>query len=246
MKLKGKVAIITGSSRGIGRAIANTFAKEGAKVVVNYNKSEEQAKKVVESIEKSGSKAISVKCDVSKENEVKEMFNKTIDKFGKIDILVNCAGIVYDVPLFEKTVEQWDETFGINLKGMFLCSKYASKYLKKEKSGIIINIASNNGTQLSFPESADYDASKAGVISFTKALAEELSPKIRVNAIAPGWIDTDMNKDLPSDMVEEEKKKTFLKRFGKPEEIASVALFLATGDSSFMTGSVVTVDGGYK
>ncbi len=246
MRLKDKVALITGSSRGIGKAIALLFAKEGAKIVVIHNKSEEQADQVVKDIDKLGSKALSIKCDVSNEDDVKRMTKKTIDTFGKIDILVNCAGIVFDVPLFEKTVEQWDKTFGVNLKGIFLCSKYASEHLKKQESGIIINIASNNGIQLSFPESADYDASKAGVVSFTKALSEELAPKIRVNVIAPGWIDTDMNKDLPDDLIREEKQKTFMKRFGKPEEVASVALFLSTNDSSFMTGSIITVDGGYK
>jgi 3-oxoacyl-[acyl-carrier protein] reductase len=246
MKLKNKVALVTGSSRGIGRATALLFAKEGAKIIVNCSKSEDKAKKVVEEIKKLGSDAISLKCDVSQEQEVKGMMAEAIKKFGKIDILVNNAGIVYDIPLFEKTVEQWDKTLGVNLKGVFLCSKYASENMKKNGSGTIINISSSNGLNTTSPESADYDASKAAVINLTKSLAEELAPNIRVNAIAPGWVDTEMNKDLPKDFIKEERKKTFMKRFADPKEIANVALFLASEEASFMTGSNVLVDGGYK
>lgn len=246
MKLKDKVALITGSSRGIGRATALLFAKEGAKIIVNYRNSEVKATKLIEEIKKAGSDAIAIKCDVSQENEVKNMVEKAIDTFGKIDILVNNAGIVYDVPLFEKTTEQWKETLGINLIGVFLCSKYVSKHMKKLPSGTIINISSTNGINTISPESADYDASKSGVISLTKNLAKELAPKIRVNCIAPGWIDTDINKNLPKDFIKEETDRILIKRFGKPEEIAAVALFLASSDASFMNGSIVTVDGGYE
>ena len=129
---------------------------------------------------------------------------------------------------------------------MFLCAKYAALAMKKNKSGAIVNIASNNGLTTNSPESADYDASKAGVISLTKNLAEELAPKIRVNCIAPGWVDTEMNKDLPKDFVQKEMKRTFVQRFAKPEEIANVALFLASDDAGFMTGSIIVADGGYK
>ncbi len=244
MKFKNMVVIVTGSSRGIGKAIALSFADEGANVVVNYNKSKDKAKEVVDEIVKKGSKAFAVKCDVSNETEVKKMINETVNKFGKIDILVNNAGIVFDIPLFEKTVEQWKRTLDTNLVGVFLCSKYASKHMTKK--GNIINISSTNGINSYSPDSADYDASKSGVISLTKTMAEELAPEVRVNCIAPGWIDTDINKDLPKDFIKEEKDKIHLKRFGKPEEIAKVALFLASEDSSFMTGSVVVVDGGYK
>jgi len=247
MKFKEKIALVTGSSRGIGRAIALEFAREGANVVVNSSKTETEGKKVVEEIKNIGSDAIYIKCDISKEEQVKEMINKTLEKFGKIDILVNNAGIVYDVPLFQKTLDQWKETFGVNLFGVFLCSKNVSEHMKKNNSGNIINISSNNGIGVTSPESADYDATKAGIIGFTKSLAEELAPyNIRVNAIAPGWIDTEMNKDLPEDFIQEEKNKTFMKRFGKPEEIAKVALFLASDEASFVTGSNFVVDGGYK
>lgn len=244
MKLNNKIALITGGSGGIGRAIALKFAKEGAKVVVNYNKSEDKAIEIVREIEKVGSEAIAIKCDVSKEGEVKEMIEKAVKKFGKIDILVNNAGIVYDVPLFKKTIDQWNETFGVNLNGIFLCSKYAYKHMEEGSS--IINISSTNGIHTLSPESADYDASKSAVISLTKNLAEELAPKIRVNSVAPGWVDTEMNKDLPKDFIEGEKKKTLLRRFGTPDEIANVVLFLASDEARFITRNVVVVDGGYK
>ncbi|MEK6847366.1 MAG: glucose 1-dehydrogenase [Nanoarchaeota archaeon] len=245
MKLKNKVALVTGSSRGIGKAIALSFAKEGATVIVNYVKSDEKAKETVKEIEKLGSKAIAIKCDVSNEQEVKRMMEKIVENFGKLDILVNNAGIVYDIPFMEKTLEQVKRTFEVNFNGVFLCSKYAAKVMKKIGSGTIINISSTNGTSTLNPESADYDASKAAVISLTKNLAEELAPNIRVNCIAPGWINTDINKDLPKDYIKEEIEKILVKRFGKPEEIARVATFLASDDASFITRSTIIVDGGY-
>jgi len=246
MKLKNKVALVTGSSRGIGKAIALLFVKEGAKVIVNYRNSEKEAKDVVEEIKKIGSTAIEVKCDISNEKEVIEMVKKAIKEFGKIDILVNNAGIVYDVPLFEKTMEQWKRTLDVNLIGIFLCSKYVGEHMKKQNSGSIINISSTNGINNTDPTSADYDASKAAIISLTRNLSSELAPKIKVNSIAPGWIDTDMNKDLPKDLLDEELENVFLKRFGKPEEIATATLFLASDDASYMTGSTLVVDGGHK
>ena len=246
MKLKDKIALITGASRGIGKATALLFAKEGAKIIVNYNKSKEKANEVVEDIKNAGSDAIAVKCDISKEEEVKKMVDESIKKFGKIDILVNNAGIVYDIPLFEKTVDQWKKTLDTNLIGVFLCSKYVSRHMSKQGSGSIVNISSTNGINSYSPESADYDASKAGVNILTKTMAEELAPNIRVNCVAPGWIDTEINKDLPEDFVKEETGRIAMKRFGKPEDIASMVLVLASEDSRYMTGSIVIVDGGYN
>lgn len=252
MRLKNKIAIITGSSRGIGKSTALLFAKEGAKVIIDYHVSniepnaEENARSVVDEIKKNGSEAIAIKCDVSKENEVKEMIKKTVDKFGKIDILVNNAGIVFDVPFLERTVEQWKQTMNVNLLGAFLCSKYASEQMLKNDNGKIINISSTNGINNFSPESMDYDASKAGIIILTRDLAKELAPKIQVNSIAPGWVDTEMNKDLPKDFVEEETEKIYLKRFAKPEEIAKSILFLASDDANYITGSILKVDGGYN
>lgn len=241
--LKNKVALITGASRGIGKAIALKFAKEGAKIIVNYLNSETEAKNVVKEI---GSEAIAIKCDVSKEDEVKNMVEKAINKFGKIDILVNNAGIVIDIPFEEKTLAQWKKTLDVNIIGTFLCTKYVAKEMSKQKSGNIINISSTNSIDTYHSESIDYDISKAGVNIFTKGMAEEFAPNIRVNCIAPGWIDTDMNKDLPKDYLEEEIEKIYLKRLGKPEEIANVALFLASDESSFMTGNILVVNGGHK
>lgn len=246
MKLKDKVALITGSSRGIGRSIAILFAKEGAKIIVNYNNSEEEAMGVVKEIKDLGSEVIAIKCDVSKEDEVKNMIKKSIDKFGRIDILVNNAGIFFDVPFEERTVNQWKRTLEVNIIGTFLCTKYVVKVMLKQGYGNLINISSINAINNNSSDSIDYDTSKAGVINFTKSMAEEFAPHVRVNCIAPGWVDTDINKELPKDFVKEVIKKISLRRFGQPIEIANVALFLASEDSSYMTGSVVVVDGGYK
>ena len=245
MRLKNKIALITGSSRGIGKATALLFAEEGAKVVVNYFSHEKEAFAIVDEIKKIGSDAIAIKCDVSKETDVKKMVRKAIDKFGKIDILVNNAGIVFDVPFFDRTVEQWKRTLDVNLIGTFLCSKYVSQQMLKKDGGKIINISSTNGIDSFSPGSIDYDASKAGIIILTRNLAKELAPKIQVNSIAPGWVDTEMNTDLPQDFIKEEKEKIYLKRFAKPEEIAKAILFLASNDASFITGSTLKVDGGY-
>lgn len=246
MRLKNKVALITGSSRGIGKAIALLFAKEGANIVVNYIVSEEKtALSVVKDIKKIGSEAIAVRCDVSKEDEVKEMIRQATDKFGRLDILVNNAGIVFDVPFFQRTAEQWKRTMDVNLLGTFLCSRYASEQMLKNDGGKIINISSTNGINSFSPDAMDYDASKAGIIILTRNLAKELAPKIQVNSIAPGWVDTGMNKDLPKDFVEEEIEKIYLKRFARPEEIAKSVLFLASSDADYITGSILKVDGGY-
>ncbi len=245
MRLKNKVAIVTGASRGIGKATALLFAREGAKVVVNYFSAEEDAFLVVDEARKLGSEAIAIKCDVSKEKEVREMIQKTIDTFGRLDILVNNAGVVFDIPIFEKTVAQWKRTLEVNLVGTFICSKYASEYMQRTGGGTIINISSTNGINTLSPESADYDASKAGVINLTKNLAKELAPTIRVNSVAPGWVDTEMNQDLPKDFVEEETEKIYLKRFAEPEEIGKAILFLASDEASYITGSIIKVDGGY-
>ena len=204
MKLKNKVALITGASKGIGRATALLFAKEGAKVAVNYFSSEDEAKSVVKEINDIGSEAIAIKCDVSNEDQVKSMIDQVLKEFGSIDILVNNAGIVFDVPFLERTVEQWRRTLDVNLLGTFLCSKYSSESLKKTNNGKIINVSSTNAIDCFSPEAMDYDASKAGIIILTRDLAKELAPNIRVNAVAPGWVDTEMNKDLPQSFIDEE------------------------------------------
>ena len=246
MRFKNKVVIVTGSSRGIGKATAILFAKEGAKVVVNDSLLNDEAKSVVSEIKKLGSDAIAVKCDVSDEIQVKQMVEKTIKTFGKIDILVNNAGVVFDTIFKEKTVKQWKKTLEVNLIGTFICSKYVAKYMIKQKNGIIVNVSSTNGINSLSPDCMDYDASKAGVINPTKNLANELAPTIRVNSVAPGWVETSMNKDLPQEFIDEETKNIYLKRFAKPKEIAKSILFLASDDASYITGSILKVDGGYS
>jgi len=245
MKFKDKTVLITGSSRGIGRAIAIAFAQEGANVVVNYVKNKTEGEKVVAEIKKLGAGAIAIQADVSSESDVKRMIKEAAKQFGRIDILVNNAGIVFDVPVLEKTYKQWEQTLKVNLIGAFLCVKYATPYLKKKKGASIVNISSTNGIDSLNPESADYDASKAGMISLTKNLSQALAPHIRVNSIAPGWVKTEINKNLPKKFIKEETERIALKRFAGPEEIAKAVLFLCSDDSSFITGSVLVVDGGY-
>jgi 3-oxoacyl-[acyl-carrier protein] reductase len=245
MQFKDRVVLVTGASRGIGRAIAICFAKEGAKVVINYTNSKSLADSLVAQINKLGTKAISVKCDVSKEDEVKKMVAITIKTFGKLDILVNNAGIVFDVPFPKKTLDQWRRTFDVNLAGMFLCCKYVANQMKKQKAGRIINMASTSGMNVFSPESIDYNATKAGVINFTETLAKTLAPDILVNCVAPGWVDTDMNKNLPKGYIKSEKEKIYIKRWASPEEIAKVVLFLASDDAGYINGTVIKVDGGY-
>ena len=246
MRFKDKVVIVTGGSRGIGKAIALAFGKEGAKVVVNYVKSDADAKAVADEISKSGSKALVIKCDVSDEQQVRKMIDQTVKAFGRLDILINNAGIVFDVPFSERTLDHWKKTFDVNMTGTFLCSKYASVPMLKQKSGKIINIASTNGINAYSPDSIDYSATKAAVINFTKSLAWALGPNIFVNCVAPGWVDTDLNKDLPKDYIKQELQRQVIKRFSAPDEQAKAVLFLASDDASYITGSVLMVDGGYQ
>jgi len=246
VRFKDKIVLITGSSRGIGRATAIAFGKEGARVVVNYLKDRVSADGTVEEIEKVGGKALAIQADVSVEANVKRMIDEVVERFGSIDILVNNAGIVFDVPIMEKTVEQWERTLAVNLLGVFLCTKYVVPHMRGRTGASIVNISSTNCINTPDPTSADYDASKAGVISLTKNFAQELAPEIRVNSVAPGWIDTDINKDLPEDYIKEEIDKTALGRWGRPGEIAQAILFLCSEDASYVTGSILVADGGYQ
>jgi len=243
MRFVDKVVLITGSSRGIGKACAIEFAKEGAKVAINCCKSKEEAKKTLEEIKAIGNEAILVMGDISKQEDVTKIATETATKFGKIDILVNNAGIVFDIDFKDRTIEQWNTTIDVNLTGTYLMTRAVLPFMKK---GNIINISSTSGVNTQTPFYLDYAAAKAGVISLTKTLAEELAPNIRVNAIAPGWVDTKMNETLPKECIEEEIKKTWLKRCAAPVEIAKPALFLASDDASFITGTTLVVDGGYK
>jgi 3-oxoacyl-[acyl-carrier protein] reductase len=244
-RFKDKVILITGASRGIGRSTALLFAKEGAKVALNYHNSESASLKVAEVIKKSNTEVLRVKCDVSDEVQVKRMMEKTIDIFGKIDVLVNNAGICFEAPLFERTADQFRRTIDVNLLGTFLCSKYAAPHMLEQESGAIINISSTNGIDSLNPDTMDYDAAKAGVDILTRNLANALAPYVRVNSVAPGWVETDMIQDFPKEFLDKEKEKIFLRRMAKPEEIAKLILFLASDDASFINGSIVKIDGGY-
>lgn len=226
-------------------AIALLFAREGSNIIINHSKSEAEASQVVEEIKKMGVKAISIKCDVSSEKDVENMINKAEETLGKIAILVNNAGIAKDIPLLERTSEDWRNTLEVNLISQFLCSKYVAKSMLKNKSGNIINITSTSALYSFSPDIIDYDSSKAGIIALTKNLAKAFAPYIRVNAIAPGWVNTDINKDLPEEFLNNEKNNIYLNKFGDPEEIAKIVSFLASDDSSFINGTVIVADGGH-
>ncbi|ADQ04535.1 3-oxoacyl-(acyl-carrier-protein) reductase [Caldicellulosiruptor owensensis OL] len=242
--LKDKVALITGASRGIGRAIALKFAQNGANVIINYSSSQSQAENLKEEIEKIGTKAMIIKCDVSNSDEVNQMFFQVEKEFGRIDILVNNAGITKDGLILRMNDEDFDRVIAINLRGAFLCAKAAAKMMVKQRFGNIINISSVVGIAGNIGQ-ANYAASKAGIIGLTKSLAKELASRnIRVNAIAPGFIKTDMTEVL-SDKVKEAMLSSIpLGRFGEADEVANVALFLASSLSSYITGQVIVVDGG--
>lgn len=245
--MSNKVVLITGASRGIGAEAAKVFASNNYNVVINYNNSPDAALKLKEEIEnKYHVTAICIKCDVSHESEVKNMIEKAIDTFGHIDALVNNAGIAIDTTFEDKTVENFRKILATNLIGTFIVSKCVGKYMLENKSGAIINVASTNGIDTIYPESLDYDASKAGVISLTKNLALQYAPYIRVNAVAPGWVNTDMNKELDKTFIDKENEKILLNRFARPEEIAKVIYFLATPDASYINSEVIRIDGGFK
>lgn len=239
------VALITGASRGIGASIAMEFAKAGVNVVLNYNRHALMAEKVGEKIkEKYDVDVLCVKADVSIEEEVEAMVNQVVDYFGKIDILVNNASICQDSLLLDKSVCSFRRILDVNLIGTYLCSKYVGKVMLYHGSGKIINISSTNAIDTYYPESCDYDASKAGVISLTHNLAREFAPNISVNCVCPGWVKTDMNEDLSIEQIQEEEEKILLHRFAEPEEIAKVVIFLASSKASYINDSIIRVDGG--
>ena len=240
-----KVALITGSSSGIGKSTAIEFAKNDYNVVITYNNNEEEAFKLENELkEKYDTDSLVVKLDLVNEDSIKNCVEKSIDKFGKIDVLVNCAGMAIDTTYEDKTKFNFMKILEVNTVGTFLMCKYVSPYMLKEKKGNIVNISSTNGMESTYIESLDYDASKAGVISLTKNLSREYAPYIRVNTVCPGWVNTPMNRDLDSDFIKEEVDKIYLKRFAEPEEIAKVIYFLTTEDASYINNSIIRVDGG--
>lgn len=241
-----KVILITGSSRGIGKATALRFAKNGGvKLIINYLTDKESAEELSSYLsQKYKIETLVIKADVSNEEQVKDMMQEIIKKFGRIDIVVNNAGIAIDKEFEDRTVEDWKRTLEVNTIGTFLVSKYASENMIKNKSGRIINVSSTNGIDTCFPSSIDYDASKAAIINLTKNLAMQFSPYINVNAVAPGWVNTEMNKELSKDLLQEETEKIYKRRFAEPEEIANVICFLASEDAEYINAAVIRVDGG--
>lgn len=242
-RLQEQVAVVTGASRGIGRATALALAAEGANVVVNYASSSAAAEAVVAEIEQQGGKAIALQANVAEAEQVDALFNTVMEKWGRIDVLVNNAGIARDTLLLRMKLEDWQAVIDLNLTGVFLCTKVASKIMLKQKSGRIVNITSVVG-EMGNPGQANYSAAKAGVIGFTKTVAKEVASRgITVNAVAPGFITTDMTADLK--VGEEILKLIPLSRYGQPEEVAGLIRFLAADPAAaYMTGQVINIDGG--
>lgn len=242
-----KVVLVTGGSRGIGKATIIEFAKKGYNVVINYLNSKQEAlelKKIVE--DNYHVQVLVIKADVSNEEDIKKMVDEIILEFGHIDCLVNNAGIAIDTIFEDKTKENFLKILNTNLIGPFLVSKEVGKYMLKEKKGSIINISSTNGIDTIYPESIDYDASKAGLISLTKNLAIQYAPYIRVNSVAPGWVLTDMNRELDEDFIKKECEKILVNRFADPSEIAKIVVFLASDDASYINSEIIRVDGGFN
>lgn len=244
MNLENKVALITGGSRGIGKEIALELSKNGVNIAISYINNEEMARTVIEQVRKNGVKGIMVKANVSKEEEVLYMIKTIEEELGSIDILVNNAGVTKDNLLIRMKTEEWDEVIDVNLKGTYLCTKAVTRSMMKKRYGKIINITSIVGITGN-PGQGNYSASKAGVIGFTKSMAKELASRgIRVNAIAPGFVETDMTEVLKEDIKEEMLKTIPLKRFGNPKDIANLAVFLSSCNSDYITGQIISVDGG--
>lgn len=244
MKLEGKTAVITGSGRGLGKAIALKLAQMGANIVLNDIVSSDSIDKTAEEFEAQGYKAVVTKGDVRNTDDVQTMFQKAVDTFGRVDILVNNAGITIDRLLIRMSEDDWDSVLDINLKGAFICTKNAARIMMKQRSGRIINVASVAGV-MGNPGQANYSASKAGLIGLTKSTAKELAARnITCNAVAPGLIKSKMTDILPDNVKENYLNNIPLGRFGTPEDVAKVIGFLCCDDSDYITGQVIHIDGG--
>jgi 3-oxoacyl-[acyl-carrier protein] reductase len=247
MRLKDKVAVVTGSSRGVGRSVALAYGKEGAKVVVNYASSEKAAMEVVESVQSMGSSAIAVKADVAKKSEADHLIRSAVETFGRLDILVNNAGFTRPALMLKMTEDQWDEVVDLHLKGAFLCAQAAGIQMKDQNSGKIINVTSVAGLVGTVGQ-INYSAAKGGIISMTKSIARELARyNICSNVISLGIVATDMTEKIRSDekLKEIYMNRILLKRFAEPDDISPAFIFLASDESSYITGQLLCVDGGY-
>ncbi|MCX7721211.1 MAG: 3-oxoacyl-[acyl-carrier-protein] reductase [Dictyoglomus thermophilum] len=241
---RDKVALVTGGSRGIGKAIVLSLAKEGAKVLINYKGNEKAAMETLEEVKKIGAEGEIFRADVSVEEEVEKMFNFILEKWGRLDILVNNAGITKDNLLIRMKNEEWEQVINTNLKGVFYCTRAAVKIMLKQRYGRIINVSSVIGLRGNIGQ-ANYAAAKAGIIGFTKAVAREVASRgITVNAVAPGFILTDMTEVLSEEMKKKVLEEIPMGRFGNPEDVANVVKFLASDEASYITGVVLSIDGG--
>lgn len=244
MTLSKKNALITGGSRGIGRAIAMELSRQGINIIITYNSSEEKALEVIKEVENNGVKGLAVKVDVSSEEDVKNMMKTIKNQFDSVDILVNNAGVTKDNLLLRMKTEEWDKVMDTNLKGVYLCTKAVARGMMKKRYGKIINIASVVGISGNAGQ-GNYSASKAGVIGFTKSIAKELGSRgITVNGVAPGFVETDMTEVLSENIKKHSLNMIPLKRFGKPEDIANVVGFLCSEKADYITGQIINVDGG--
>ncbi len=244
--MKHRVAIVTGARRGLGEAICYQLAKDGYDIVVNDMVGKEQVDKVVKYIEDNYSvSAIGVMADVSHEDQVLKLLDIVKSRFSRVDVLVNNAAIVEDMEIEERSTDLFNNTIRNNVTSTYLMSKYIGREMFQNKHGKIINISSTNGMNAFFPTSIDYDASKAAVISLTHNFALEYAPYVLVNSIAPGWINTEMNKQLPEELIKEETDKIYLKRFAEVDEVAAFVSFLASDVCSYLNGEVIKLDGGY-
>ena len=247
MRLKDRIALVTGSSRGVGRAIALAYAREGAKVMVNYTSNEKAAREVVEAIQRMGSQSLAVKADVAKKAEAEGLVKATVEHFGGIDVLVNNAGFTRPAMMTKMTEEQWDEVVDIHLKGAFLCTQAASQHMIAKNRGKIINISSVGGVVGTVGQ-INYSAAKGGVISMTKSMARELARyNICANVISLGIVATEMSEKITTDakLKEVYMNRILLKRFAEPEDVTPAFVFLASDEGNYITGQLICVDGGY-